>query len=357
MTHESARELPQVGERQPGQRPVGQRQPGRRPVGDIDDFADPNGLVEAPTGLIGVGDDIWFTSIGNSRVGRVHPATGLVETFADPAGNVKLPANIHPGADGLVWFTCLGSNRLGTIDPRASDPASTITTFSHPELNAPVALKLATDGWLWFSLRGSNAIGTIDSRASDPLSTLRTFRSAVIGNPSALFVDDNGRIWWVNARDATIGSLDPNTAEPQASISSLGPWPMFGIPRAWAMDASGWLWLTTQDAPGLLTFDPGAHDPASTVRWVTHPGLEQPDGVWFGIDGSVWFVDTAGNTVGSYRPDGTRAIDKGADAWRFFGKPPTVDGPFDIKPSADASDGTLWFTNKTGNTLGRIVIV
>lgn len=80
------------------------------------------------------------------------------------------------------------------------------------------------------------------------------------------------------------------------------------------------------------------------------------DSAGFGTDRSVWFVDTAANRIGSYQPGGGKADDRAGDAWRFFGKPPQVDGPFDIKPSADDSDGTLWFTNKTGNTIGRIVI-
>jgi streptogramin lyase len=36
---------------------------------------------------------------------------------------------------------------------------------------------------------------------------------------------------------------------------------------------------------------------------------------------------------------------------RNFGAFPEIDEPFDIK---DGSDGWLWFTNKSGNSLGRI---
>ena len=36
---------------------------------------------------------------------------------------------------------------------------------------------------------------------------------------------------------------------------------------------------------------------------------------------------------------------------RAFGAYPDVDEPFDIK---DGPDGWLWFTNKSGNSLGRI---
>lgn len=120
-------------------------------VGSIRVFHDAKNSIAAPTGLIGTPDgDIWFTSIGNGRVGRIHPSDGGIETFADPADDVALPANIYPGVDGRVWFTCLGSNRLGSVDPSATNPAETITTFTHAAFDKPVALKAAPDGRLWF---------------------------------------------------------------------------------------------------------------------------------------------------------------------------------------------------------------
>ncbi|HEX3459445.1 MAG TPA: hypothetical protein VHT49_00960, partial [Acidimicrobiales bacterium] len=96
-------------------------------VGRIDVFRDRTGTVDAPSGIIVVGGEVWFTSIANSRIGRVQVESGSVETFADPADRVRLPANIFPGSDGRVWFTCLGSDRLGSVDPSAPDPALTIT--------------------------------------------------------------------------------------------------------------------------------------------------------------------------------------------------------------------------------------
>jgi virginiamycin B lyase len=35
----------------------------------------------------------------------------------------------------------------------------------------------------------------------------------------------------------------------------------------------------------------------------------------------------------------------------MYGHFPLIDGPFDIKPGPD---GYLWFTNKAGNSLGRV---
>ena len=316
-------------------------------LGNIRICRDPDDLIDSPTGIIGSPDgDIWFTSIGNGRVGRVRADGNQVETFADPNGAVKLPANIFPGADGRMWFTCLGSDRLGAIDPASPHPASTIRTYGHADLDKPVALKAAADGRLWFSLRGSNAIGCLDPKSDDPPTTIRTFHADTMAGPAALIPGPDGRIWWVNAGNDTIGWLDPDVDDPSKTVGVLGPAPELSGPRAWAIDRTHRLWLTTQGSPGLVSFEPSAAHPASTLRRVSHQRLRTPDGIWLGADDALWFADTDADTIVRFDP--------GSSAWAFFGEPPLIDGPFDIKSGVDPSDGFLLFTNNGGNSIGRI---
>lgn len=284
--------------------------------------------LDAPSGLIHAFGDIWFTSIGNHRIGRVRD--GVVQTFADAA--IKLPANIFPASDGRVWFTALGSDALGAVDPEAPDPSSTVVMYPLPEGSRPVALKSGPDGRLWFSLRGRDAVGALDPRA--PAGSLQLFDAPSIAGPAALFVTPDGAVWWVNSSSGTIGVLDPSTG----AVSAI---PVPGSPRAWCQSADGRLWLTTRDPAGLLSFHPG--DPFNAAAPVTDSRLVAPDGVWVGRDGAVWLADTGANAIGRYLP--------ATDQWSFLGGLPHVNGPFDIK---DGPDGALWFTNKAGNTIGRI---
>lgn len=311
---------------------------------DADDIQAPTGIYASPDGAV------WFTSIGNDRVGRVHPATGQVETFADPAGDVRLPANIIPAADGRLWFTCLGAGMLAAIDPNAEDPAGTIVGYRHSDLDKPVAIKQALDGRLWFTDRGGpGGVGSIDPCADDPSATLRIYRSPSIAGPSALFADPGGAIWWVNAADSTIGRLEPDRAEAAAQdITTLAVPAAFGSPRAWARDPAGRLWLTTRAPAGVLSFDPAAADPATTFTWFTHDALVAPDGIWCAADGSLWLADTEAEDIVRFEPGSA-----GRQAWSWWGAPPVVSGPFDIK-GGPGGDHSMWFTNKTGNTIGRI---
>ncbi|MBX7433460.1 hypothetical protein JDV09_15270 [Mycobacterium sp. Y57] len=295
----------------------------------------------APSGIIAAAGDIWFTNIADHRVGRIR--NGSVEFFADPSGAVKLPANIFPGSDGRVWFTSLGSDALGAIDPAAADPASTITTYPLPPGSRPVALKSGPDHRLWFSLRGTDSIGSIDPRAPGPIDTLRVFQSPDIAGPAALFVTTDGLVWWVNSTTDTVGSLNPTTS----TVVAIGDLP--GSPRAWTQTPDGMLWLTIRDPAGIMCFDPA--DPAASMRHATDGRLREPDGVWAGVDGAVWFADTAANVIVRYQPGV-----QGSAGFRLIGGPPEVDGPFDIKAGPDPADGYLWFTNKGGNSIGRIAV-
>lgn len=287
--------------------------------------------LNAPSGIIAADGDVWFTNIGDNRVGRIRE--GAVQLFASESGAIRLPANIFPGPDGRVWFTSLGSDALGAIDPGAPDPAATITTYALPDGSRPVALKAGPEGRMWFSLRGIDAIGSLDPRA--PSDTLDIVTDPQIAAPAALFVTRDGTVWWVNSTAGTLGRLDAVTR----AVSTVA---VPALPRAWAQTPDGLLWVTTRAPAGLLSFDP--RDPAATMRHTTDARLREPDGLCAGEDGRVWCVDTAVNAVVGHRPDD--------GSWEFVGGPPDVDGPFDIKPGPDPA--VMWFTNKTGNSIGAL---
>ena len=320
-------------------------------AGFIQVFRDAQDSIVAPTGIIGTPDgDMWFTSIGNGRIGRIHPPDGAIETFTDPADDVALPANIFPGADGRVWFTCLGSNRLGSIDPSATSPAETITTFTHPAFDKPVALKAAPDGRLWCSLRGSNAFASVDPLAADPAASVSVVDHPAIAAPAAIFIDPAGRLWWVNGGDDTIGYLDTSSAAPADTVRLIDPPSGLAGLRGWSLDREGALWLTTQSPAALIRIDLNAPELERALRHATDPRLRTPDGIWLGADEALWFTDTDAHAIVRFDP----AVSAHRDAFTVFGQPPLVQAPFDIKAALGPLDRTLWFTDKGANRIGSI---
>ena len=64
----------------------------------IETFADPADRLAALTGIIEAPDGrVWFTSPGTDRIGRIDPVTGAIETFVDPAGELRARRTSTPG--------------------------------------------------------------------------------------------------------------------------------------------------------------------------------------------------------------------------------------------------------------------
>ena len=120
--------------------------------------------------------------------------TGDIEMVpTTPGAELASPTGIIRGPDGRIWFTSLGNDRIGRIDPRADDPAQTLETFAAPGLSKPVAIKTAADGRVWFSLRGADALGYVDPLAHDPIATLELVRGEAVAAPAAIFPAADGR--------------------------------------------------------------------------------------------------------------------------------------------------------------------
>ena len=305
----------------------------------IDSFADPAGRLAALTGIIEGPDGwVWFTSPGTDRVGRIDPATGAIDTFTDPGGELRGPANIIPGADGKLWFSCPTTDLVGRIDPAAPDPQATLTTFTAPGLRNPVAIKSAADGRIWVSLRAADSLAAIDPRADDPGSSTLVVTHPAIDLPAAIFPTGD-RLWFTNTGSPGIGSLDPTADDPAGTVSVFTP-PGEPALRAWAQDRAGRLWISTRNPGGIARFDPA--DPLGSWRHVTGPDFAAPDGNALGADDGIWAVDSERNAL-------LRIDTESGDTETILD--PTIGAPFDLKPGPGR---TLWFTNRSTPTIGRV---
>ena len=100
-------------------------------------------------------------------------------------------------------------------------------------------------------------------------------------------------------------------------------------------------------ATGLaaLTLSAGQAAPVGVVTEFRVPTpTSQPAGVVAGPDGAVWFTEFTGNKIGRITPSG---------AITEFPLPTPGSGPAGI---AAGPDDNLWFTEQFGNKIGRITL-
>ena len=237
--------------------------------------------------------------------------------------------------------------------PAASAAVGGVTEFSTgmPANGAPQSITAGPDGDLWFTLPGANAIGRIT-----PTGQVSTFTTGIQANaqPWGIAAGPDGNLWFTERGTGAIGRITPTgqVAEFALTTGGLQPW---GI----AAGPDGNLWFTAAQAPA----NPGDAI-ATIVGRITPQGVItefayavgntlQPRGITAGPDGNLWFVQSAPtlpeaggvqgsivqmNTQGTVLNTFSAGITAGAGLFAITAGP----------------DGNLWFTEQTGNRVGRI---
>ncbi|WP_099024060.1 Vgb family protein [Mycolicibacterium palauense] len=196
--------------------------------------------LDGPSGVIAAAGDVWFTSIGNHRVGRVRD--GRIETFADPANRVRLPANIFPGGDGRVWWVNSSTDTVGCLYT-----ASGTVGVVEPPLGSPRAWTQTADGRLWLSTREPAGLWSFDP--ADPSGSARHVTHERLREPDGVWAGVDGAVWIADTAANMLAGYHPAT----------GRWRFAGGP----------------------------------------PQVDGPFDIKAGPDdGNLWFTNKAGNTIG-----------------------------------------------------------
>src|SRR5262245_59677764 len=222
--------------------------PAAAAAGDITTFPDPAGptSTDEPVQLTrGPEGNVWFTSTGTNRIGRITPA-GVVTTF--PSATIDDPDGIALGPDGNVWFTSFGNDRLGRVEIGA---AIDITTFADPqaEIDGPIAITAGPDGNLWFSSALNDRIGRVDPDLvdTDLTSAITTFTdpggAASTDRPRGIVAGPDGNVWYAAIDSDRIGRITPAGA----ITTFLDPMALTAAPIAIAAGSDGNLWYTNLD--------------------------------------------------------------------------------------------------------------
>lgn len=258
------------------------------------------------------------------------------------------PRLVAAAPNGNVWFAPQ-TNSIGFFTPSGH-----VTNFPIPcskcatggEVVYVWDLAADRDGSVWFIDNHAKSDGTSIDSAIGRVTTSGDFKFFQIPTPNATAVVPNtfgqssiavapdGTIWFTEHAAFKAGSLDPTTG-------SLTEYPLEGPeqPSGITVGPDGKVWYTVADHE-IAQIAPPSH--GEFVEFSLAFG-SNPLGVVIGSDGNLWVTEAGRNKIARLQP-ATGTINEC--------QPPTINGaPQHI---VSAPDGTLWYADAAGMSVGRI---
>jgi len=225
--------------------------------------------------------NIWYTGNSNATIGKLDPITGLVSEFKTQARDPH-SAVFHP--NGNLYFTAQGAAVLGRLNPETGELKE---IDSEPR---PYGIQVGPDGTVWVAFNGTNKIGALHPDTME----VRYFeipdrRTRV----RRLDLDSNGIVWFVNSTLGKIGRLDPANGEIRQWDSPSGP---DSHPYALAViDDIIWYNESGMRPDALVRFNPRTE---SFQSWAIPSGVGIVRNVAVTRDGNLLIHQSSSNQVG-----------------------------------------------------------
>lgn len=289
---------------------------------------DPCDITEGPDG------NLWFTSSGANKIGRMTPA-GAVTEFVVPTTGAG-PRGIVAGPDGNLWFVEPGTFGTSSSKIGRLTPSGAFTEF--PTAGSLLwDMAAGPDGNLWFARPFPRS--TI-VRMSPAGATTNFFPTGPF--PRGLTPGPSGDVWFTTISSAwVVGGAITHATDGIGRISSSGAITEYSVPAVDILDQI----VTGPD--GNLWFPAGASKiwrstPSGQMTEFALPPNTAATGVAAGSDGNVWMAGTGNNTIGFVTPTGTPTL---------FPLPTPNAQPCGI---TQGPDGAIWFTERNAGKIGRI---
>jgi virginiamycin B lyase len=272
---------------------------------------------------------MWFTEFRGNAIGRCT-LSGEITEFVLPMPP-RYPSGITVGADGNLWSTTTAS---GYAAVSRISPAGELTEFPLPDSSSsPGVIVAGPDTALWFTeLAGRiGRITTAGAITEFPLPASAGVRGIAIG--------PDGNLWFLD-QNRTIGSISPAGEVHQYPLSESV------LPLEIITGPDGALWFTDFGAGKLFRF--------SLAGEVSSVPLPTPLGITIGSDNTLWITEF-GYHVFEPIPlptiPGRIANVTTSASVREFPVPNPLSEPTGI---ATADDRSLWFTQSAGNSIVRL---
>lgn len=244
--------------------------------------------------------NLYFCERLNHVVRKVDMTTGTISTFAGigkpgfsgdgvPATKAafKEPHSIQFGPDGALYVCDIGNNRIRRIDPHTGIvttfagtgqkmPTPDGAKFATSPLHGPRAIDFDANGNLWVALREGNSVYRLDLKTGIARHVAGTGKKGFTGNggpalaatlsgPKGLSVGPDGAVYLADTESHSIRRIDPKSGS-IALVAGTGQ---------------------TGDGPD---------GPPTACR------LSRPHGIFVDADGTIFIGDTESNKVRIIRP-------------------------------------------------------
>jgi streptogramin lyase len=227
----------------------------------------------------------------------------------------------------------------------------------------PLRITKGPDGNMWFTEPYVDRIGRIT-----PSGTLTEFSAGITpgSGVSDIAAGPDGNLWFTEEAGNRIGRITPSGTVTEFPVPTAG-----SHPRGIAAGPDGNMWFTefTGGKIGRIIVSGTLPESSTTRALLARTGFTRtgqvtefssgitaesgPSGITKGPDGNMWFTEETGNAIGRITTSG---------AVTQFGAHPvngeTTEGalgvnsfPTTITPGPE---GNLWFTESFGNRVGRI---
>jgi len=304
---------------------------------------------------------VWFAESTTMSLVAFYPSNSSFTSYHIPYSATTCEVwGVAVAPDGNIWFGDSVSNAIWEFQVASSSfksfPIPTAASY-------PFALAFGKDGMLYFTELYGGKIGRLDPQTGQIKEFQVPTKNA---GPAGFDFDSNGNLWFAEQYAGQLGEFNPTTGS--FSEYRLTSWSI--VPRGVVVDDTGRIWMTDSNSSSIILFNPATKSVSvfSTIDADYPLGVASPYLLRKGPDGSIWFNERAGNRIAKINPSTMQMIEFQVpyllSGLTSLGAEPTccttpaATGspifPVELLSMATDSNGNLWFTEFSNNTIGVI---
>ncbi len=293
----------------------------------------------SPYGLVPVGNNhIWFTEFGSDRIGRLDRASGDINEIQLPTGSRPYDIDLQAGSNN-VWFSLSQRDKIANLDTSQTTSFNwnefSLTTNAGPR--GVVVQENHIGGWpkIWFTEFSTSAIGSLTTGTPSYIVTEYYLPDSNSQPLNIIYMNSSG-VWFTEYQGHRIGFLNPVNKQVKEWPLKPGSFP-WGI----ANDTFGNIWFTESGRNRIGKLNPFTNE----ITEYSIPSMNKPYGITVDRHNNVWFTDHGANRIIKFVP--------GSNVMVEFAR--QVGGsPFDITWRDESGEIIVYFSDETGNKIGRI---